>query len=101
MNNRLIVDFLSQAGLPLIKAGIEEAWLEGRGELTDDQVGIFDKVQSITFPFSGDGFELCVLLVSFLEKVIEIVLLLSFSAGWLLFLFPGLGTRIHNWQEIT
>ena len=51
MNIGLIVDFLSQAGLPLIKAGIEEAWLEGRGELTDDQVCIFDKVQSISWSF--------------------------------------------------
>ena len=72
MNIGLIVDFLSQAGLPLIKAGIEEAWLEGRGELTDDQVGIFDKVQSITFPFSGDGFELCVNLSVFLKKSLKL-----------------------------
>ena len=70
-NIGLIVDISSQAGLPLIKAGIEEAWLEGRGELTDDQVGIFDKVQSITFPFSGDWFEL-VSLTAFLKKSLKL-----------------------------
>ena len=67
MNIGFIVDFLSQAGLPLIKAGIEEAWLEGRGELTDDQVCIFD----IIFPFSGDWFELCVNLSVFLKKSLK------------------------------
>ena len=61
------MNFLSQAGLPLIKAGIEEAWLEGRGELTDDQVCIFD----IIFPFSGDWFELCVNLSVFLKKSLK------------------------------
>ena len=30
--------FVPQEGLPLIRDGIEAAWREGRGELTDEQV---------------------------------------------------------------
>jgi len=42
-----------QAGLPLIKAGIEEAWLEGRGELTDDQVAAIVEWELSVTPEQG------------------------------------------------